>query len=83
MTRRPEDRAPRLRRSLDELGIEDTSWLSLGQLRALVAKADELGWDDSSLISHGTGSDHPFRHDVRPARRLVIEGNDPTPEASS
>lgn len=68
---------PRLRRTLDELVIEDSNWLDLGQLRALVALADELGWADGSLISHGVGSEHIYRHDIRIAQRLVIEGNAP------
>jgi len=67
---------PRLTRTRDELSIEDTTWLTLGQLRVLVAKADELHWDDNALISHTAGSQHLTRHDVRIARRLVIEGND-------
>lgn len=78
MTRRPESRAqPQHRRSLDEISIVDTSWLDLGRLRALVSAADARGWPDSALISHGVGTDHISRHDVRIARKIVIEGNDP------
>lgn len=69
--------APRFRRTSDEIEIADTSWLNLGQLRALVRMADDRGWPDSSLVSHGKGSDHVWRHDVRVAHRIVIEGNDP------
>lgn len=74
-----DDSGPRLTRTPDVLGIEDPTWLTLGQLRALVAKADELHWGDNSLISHGVGEDHVRRRDVRAARRLVIEGHDPKP----
>lgn len=58
----------------EELGVGDNNWLNLGQLRALVAKADELQWADNSLVSHTAGSQHIRRHDVRVARRIVIEG---------
>ena len=74
--------APRHHRTSDEIVVEDSNWLDLGQLRALVRAADERHWPDSALISHGTGSQHLTRHDVRIARRLVIEGNDPQPATS-
>jgi hypothetical protein len=76
------DAGPSLHRMPDELAIEDTTWLTLGQLRALVAKADELHWGDNALISHGVGSDHVRLRDARIARRLVIEGHDPKPAQS-
>ena len=65
------DAKPRLRRTPDELILEDSTWLSLGRLRALVARAGTLGWPDNSLVSHGPGTEHPYRHDVRITRRLV------------
>lgn len=70
---------PQFRHTPDEIMVEDTGWLHLGQLRALVQMADDRGWPDSALISHGVGGSHPWRHDIRVARCLVIEGNDPTP----
>lgn len=68
---------PVYRKTMDEIQLSGTTWLDLGQLRALVRRADDRGWPDAALVSHGTGSEHPTRHDVRVARRLVIEGNDP------
>lgn len=62
------------RQGSDELSVKDNNWLHLGQLRALVAKADELGWSDRSLVCHSPGDQHIYRHDVRAARRIVIEG---------
>lgn len=79
MPDRPNWPKPRLHRMADEIVIEDDTWLSLGQLRALVRMADERGWDDTALISHGTGRQHITRHDVLIARRIVIEGVDPDP----
>lgn len=61
------------------LAIGDNTWLDLGQLRALVRRADELGLADTSLISHTHGSEHLTRHDVRIARRIVIEADRPVP----
>lgn len=69
-----ENPAVQHRKPMEELKIVDKSWLTLGQLRELVRKADELGWVDKSLVSHGTGSDHPYRHDIRNARYIVVEG---------
>lgn len=73
---------PQVKRNPDDLLIADSTWLDLGQLRALVRKADELGWDDSALISHGPGSSHLTRHDVRVAHLIVIEGYPPEPAES-
>lgn len=69
-----ENHVVKLRRPSDELRIANNSWLTLGELRELVRKADELGWSDKSLVSHGTGSQHPYRHDILTARRIVVEG---------
>jgi len=68
---------PQYRRVPDEIAVGDNDWLTLGQLRALVHLADQRSWPDKALISHSQGGDHPRRHDVRTARRIVIEGNDP------
>lgn len=62
---------------LDELVLEDTEWLTLGQLRALVAEADRCGWSDKSLVSHGEGAGHMCRYDIREARVIVITGGPP------
>lgn len=65
---------PKLRQSLDILEINDSTWMNLGQLRALVKKADELNWDDSSLISHSSGRDHPSQRNMRIGGSIYIEG---------
>lgn len=64
----------KFRKALDELQVEADSWLTLGALRELVAEADARGWSDKSLINHSRGTDHPFRHGIECARRIVIEG---------
>lgn len=61
------------RRESAELSVGDSTWLTLGQLRDLVRRADELGWDDRSLISQTQGRQHIRRHDVQITTRLVIE----------
>lgn len=58
----------------DDLVVSDSTWLSLGDLRALVKRADELQWTDSSLIA-GRMREHPSRHDVRIVSSLTIEGS--------
>lgn len=68
---------PKFRRALDEIAVESATWLNLGQLRALVQMADDRGWEDRCLISHGGGREHPRRHDVQMATLIVIEGGDP------
>lgn len=68
---------PRFVRRLDNLEVRDSSWLELGQLRSLIALADERGWPDSSLISSGPGGEHPSQRDLRIVKTLVIEGSDP------
>jgi hypothetical protein len=67
----------RLNKAPDLLIIEDGGWLTLGHLRALVQDADDRGWSDKSLVSHGGGGTHPSRCDVKPAYKVVIEGRDP------
>lgn len=62
------------RRPEADLVIEGNVWLNLGDLRGLVAKADELGWSDRSLIGHSFGSEHISRRDIQAAKRIVIEG---------
>lgn len=58
----------------DTVEATDSSWVSLKELRELVAKADELGWEDHCLVSHSiSGSDHPTLRGLQCARRIVVE----------
>jgi hypothetical protein len=66
----------KFRRIPDEIAVEDPIWLNLGQLRELVRMADDHGWSDQCLISHGTGGEHIRRRDIRTAQGIYIEGND-------
>lgn len=61
----------------DAIMIDSPDWLDLGQLRELVRMADDRSWPDDALVSHGVGGQHPFRHDICIAKRLVVEGYDP------
>lgn len=62
-------------RPMDQIRAHDASWLKLGELREMVRRADELGWTDSSLVSHSYGgSEHPDLAGLRCATTIVIEG---------
>lgn len=64
---------------LDEIRANDSSWLTLGDLREMVRQADDAGWDNSCLVSHTAGgSDHPRLRYFRTATVLIIEGGDPS-----
>jgi hypothetical protein len=57
------------------LRMQNSSWLTLDELRELVAEADRRNWIGSSLFCLiGSGGEHPFRADLRTVRGLAIEG---------
>lgn len=65
----------RLVKPLNQIRIEDTSWLDLGALRELVRQADAHGWTDKCLVSHSIGGgDHPSLRGLKTATDLVVEG---------
>lgn len=59
----------------DQIEAKDQTWLNLGDLRSMVKLADEHGWADDCLVSHGRGSgDHPSIRGLHTATQLVVEG---------
>jgi len=65
-----------LAKRLDIIRAEDSNWLTLKSLRELVRLADENGWGDSCLVSHGRvgGGEHPYVVGLNTARAIVVEG---------
>lgn len=50
-------------------------WITLGDLRKLVARADELQWPDESLVNHKNEVfDHPTQRGYAKAEKIMIEG---------
>lgn len=61
--------------SMDQIRAQDSSWLTLGDLREVVRQADANGWGDGSLVSHTAGgTDHPNLRYMRTATKIIVEG---------
>lgn len=68
-------KGPEIQETRDRLIISDSSWINLGQLRALVAEADQNGWSDECLVSQGrANSGHPTLRGWDVTGALLVEG---------
>lgn len=68
-------KGPEIQETRDRLIISDSSWINLGQLRALVAEADQNGWSDECLVSQGPANNsHPSRVGWQICGALMVQG---------
>lgn len=67
-------KGPQIQTTPDELTVSDGTWLNLGQLRELVKMADEHGWRDECLVSHGLSHGHPSLRDWQITTHLLVQG---------